>query len=594
MSFAGQETCTRPCHLLLEAHCCCACQAHPGVPQCQQHLPALDEPEPPYLARYVQDKLLSQTISAPMQVDNEQASYQLSEAPHQVTTPSSTLGLVMPDHQLACKTSPIYAASEHLPWQAQQQERFSDLQGDIGSHLRAALALPLELKAPQGPFRAHATARPLATVSQLGWPSAHRRQIPQAVTTPPQPPSQSTHPHVGHSGQAQLHSLGLQCEPAHSIPVPSLQHYPTSLPQQGYSSRGCWVHPTGRRSVLQTDGQAHVPHSSLPASVDTAQLSRGGSQGLVRDPMHTPRPDVSHSSCSWSVPAQLQSLPYATPTPVCSSTAAPATSSWAMSHLRPDSLPLRHPIQPPHPSSYSEPPPKPPSQPQAPLHQTLHGNQGPNPSLPPRAPSQGPHPYPHVSHSFPGQDSSTVSASWPYSRCDHPSYAHLDLSRPLCLQQPPVSGHPATLGSYSRSSHVAEDPVCLQQSPVSGYPGSLESYFRSASSFVACDRPSLQQQPRSTVADAYHPLQQQLHEGSQQGLRRSGLMDLQAQQQGQGSALAVCHLEQLRRQTQPPSNTVDPATCTDARPQSSWTPMGVLLKPTLELSEQTKQTVTQH
>ena len=515
-----------------------------------------------------------------MQVDNEQFSHQLSEAPRQVITPGSMLGQVMPDHQLVYKHCPIYAASEHSPWQALQQERSSDLQGDTDSHIRAASALPLDLEAPQGLFRASAPARPLAAVPQ--WPSAPWRQTPQAVTTPLQPPSHLTHPHAGHSGQAQLHSLGHQPLPAQSIPLPSLQQYPTSLPQQEYSSSDQWAHPTGRRGMLQTHGQAYVPQSSLPASVDTAQPSSGASQGLARDPMHTPRPDVSHSLC-WSVPAQLQSQLYAAPMPMCSSTAAPATSSWAVSHLTPQSLPLRHPIQAPHPSSYSEPPPKRPSQAQAQAqaHRTPHGNQGPNPSLPPRAPSQGPHPYPPVSHSFPGQGSSTVPASRPYSRCDHPSYAHLDLSRPLCLQQPPVSGHPAAVGSYSSASHVAEDPVCFQPPPVSGYPGSLGCYSRSVSPFVECDRPSLQQQPRSTAADLHHLPHQQLHEGSQQGVRRSGLMDLQAQQQGPGSgfALAACRLEQLRRQTQPCSNTVDPATCTGAWPQSSWTPLGVLLKP---------------
>lgn len=450
-----------------------------------------------------------------MQADNEQPLYQLP---------------------------PIYAASEPCSGQAQQQECFSNLQGDPGSHFRASSAVPLTLEPPKGQFSASVPApQPESLTSP--W-----QQTPEVVATPSQPPSQPT--------QAQadfhLHSFGHQPLPAQPVPMASLQHHPTILPQQGYLPSGQW-HPTGRSGMPQTDGQAYMPQSSIPATIGIAQPSRGASSGSARECKHTSRPDVDHRSGPWNVPPQLQ--PYAMTTPMCSSTAAPATSNWAVSHLRPQSLPLTHPFQASHPNPHPDPPARPLSQAQGPIHQGPHAAQGPHPSLPPR-------PLIQASHPFPGQGSLTMPASRPYSRCDHPSYAHLDLSRPLCLQQPPVPSHPDTLGSYSWPSHAAEDPLCLQQQPAPR----------------ACDQPSLQQQqPRTTVADAQHLLHQQPYEGSQQGLRRSGLMGLQAEQQGQGpgSAHAACHLE---RQIQPLSSTVDPADCTGFWPQSSWTPMGVLLE----------------
>ena len=515
-----------------------------------------------------------------MQVANEQVSCQPSEAPHHFTMPGSTLGSVMADYQPGFQSSPINAASQRSPWQAQQQQCFSNLQGGAGPGFKAAAARPLDPEPHKGLFPASAPA-PQPECTTAPW-----QPTPHVFATPPQPPSQPTQSRA----DCHLHSFGHQPLPAQPVPAPSLQH-PTALLQQGHLPCGQWVHPAGRRGMTRTGGQAHVPQSSLPASMDPAQPGRGASSGSARDSMHTPRPDANHSSGPWGVTPHLQLQPQATPMPVCLSTAAHATPSWLGSYPRPESLPLRHPVQASHPTPHSDLPLSPSSQPQGPLHQAPHGTQQPHPSLPPRPPTQASHPNPPASHPFPGQGSFTVPSSRPYSRCDHPSYAHLDLLRPLCFQQPPNCGHPLASESYSASSHVAEDPLCFQRSPVPGYHGSWESHSQSVSPFVACDRPSLpQQQPRSALADVHHLLPQQLHDGSQQGRRHSGLTDLQAQQQGQGlgSALAGCHPEHPRRQIQPPASTVDPATCNGVWPQSSWAPMGMLLAATLELRAHTK------
>ena len=485
-----------------------------------------------------------------MQADDDQ--HQLSKASHQVTTPGSTFGGVAPPHnQLAYKTSPMYAATgpQHSPCQA--------LQGP--SHHRAASALPLGSEPQKGLFPA--TMQPSMGARP---PMATLQQTPQAVHSPPQPPS---HPPPADPGQATaspLHSFRHQSLPPQSVPVASIESHSTSHPQQRCSPSGQWVHPIGRRGMLPTGDQAQAPLSSIHASVSTAEPNRGLPK--ARDAM----PDVNYSTCTWNVPPQLQSQPYAMTAPQSSLTATPATSGWAASHLGPPSL---------HPRPHT---------------------QAPHPSLPPRHPTPGPYQYHPSSHPFPGQGSSIVPPNRPPSRCDHPSFAHLDLSRPLCLQQPPVFGHPGVPGSYSASPHAVVDAQqCFQQPNVSGcVSGSLGNYPRSASPYAADDGLSLQQQSSSTVADVHHRQQlQQPCEGDQQGggctpLRPPPLsLDLQAQQQGQGQGqgkgrgpfFAGCYPQQLKGQPQAPlTSTAYPVTCAVSHPQlGSCAPTGMTLQTTL-------------
>ena len=127
-----------------------------------------------------------------MQVDGQQTSHQLSEAPHQVTTPGSMLGLDIPHHHPAYLTSPIYAATSHAnsPWQAQQQRCFSALQGRTGLCHRAASTPALVSDPQKGLFPASASAGPSLAAPQPEGPTAHWQQTPQAVTTYSRPPSQ--------------------------------------------------------------------------------------------------------------------------------------------------------------------------------------------------------------------------------------------------------------------------------------------------------------------------------------------------------------------------------------------------------------------
>lgn len=476
--------------------------------------------------------------------DNQQPAHQVSEALHQVTTPGSTFGDVAPLYnQLAITASPMYAAAghQHFPCQALQQASCSALQEP--SYNRAASAVHLNTEPQKELFPAGA---PTLSLTGARPPLADRQPTPQAVNPPPHPPFQLAHPHAATPGQAAappLHSFRQQSLPPQSVPVASMESYSTSLPQQRHLPSGQWVHPTERRGMLPTGAHAQVPLSSTHA-----QPTRGLSS--ARDAM----PDVSYSTCTWSVPPQLQSHPYAMTTPQSSLTATPATSGWAVSHLGPQSL---------HPRPH-----------------TL----GPHPSLPPRHPTPRHHHDPQSSHVFPGQGNSVLPPNRPPSSCDHPSFAHLDLSRPLCLQQPAVFGHPGSSGSYSASPHLVEAQRCFQQSVVSGSPGSLGNYPHSASPYIAHAQPSLQQHPSSAVADVHHLQQlQQPCEGDQQGGRRWPL-DLQAQQQaqGQGDFLAGCYPQQLRGQPQPPISPVYPATCAVSQPQlRSCMPTGVPLQTTL-------------
>ena len=325
---------------------------------------------------------------------------------------------------------------------------------------------------------------------------------------------------------------------------------PTSLSQQRQPPSGQWAHPSS--SVLHTNGLTHRLQSGMPASVNAAQASWGTPDGSDKNPLHTSRPDVSRSTCSQSVSPQLQSHSAAMPLPAHSLNAAPATSSWAVSHPSSPSFPPWPPTQAPYPAPTAS-------------HPSSTG-------LPLRTPSQVPHQGPPAFHPSSGQHSSTLApASRPASYCDHPLYAHLDLSRPLCLQQPPVFGHPRIL----TSPYVAEDQPGLPQPPTSGYPGSSESHQRSASPFVAeAQRPSLQQHLGSSVADVRRLQHQPLHEDKQQAFRRSRLEALQAQHQGQGPSLAACYPEQLGCQLQSPSTTVDPVSRNTVPATLGWRPRG--------------------
>ena len=476
--------------------------------------------------------------------DNHQPAHQLSEASHQVTIPSSISGGAAPPlNQLAYRASPMYAATgpQHSPCQALQRP----------SHHRAASAFPLDSELQKPLFPASAPVHPSLGAHP---PMATLQQTPQAVHRPPQPPS---HPHAADPGQATaspLHSFGHQSLPPQSVPVASTKSHPTSLSQQRCLPSGQWVHPTEGRGMLPVGGQAQVPLSSIRALVSTAQPNRGLSS--VTDAM----PDVTYSTHAWGVPPQLQSQPYAMTTPQSILTATPATSGWAVPHLGPHSL---------HPRPH-----------------TL----APHPSLPPKHPTPGPHQYPPSSHRFPGQGNSVLPPNRPASRCDHPLFAHLDLSRPLCLQQPPVFGHPGVAGSYSASAQVVVDAQQgFQQPNVSGcVSGSLGNYPRSASPYAAHDGLSLQQQSSSTVADVHHLQHHPPWGGDQQG---GGCwpLELQAQQQGQrqgqgqgkgqGPFLTGCHPEQPRGPPQAPISTAHPATCALSQPKlGSFAPTGMTLQ----------------
>ena len=262
--------------------------------------------------------------------------------------------------------------------------------------------------------------------------------------------------------------------------------------------------------MLQTVTPMDVPQASMSALVNPAQPSWGVASEPGRDAGNDPGPAGGNPTSPWAVPSQLQSEPIAMPAPTYSLTAAPAAPTWAVSHPNP-------------------------------------------PSLPPRHPTQGPNPGPPASHPLLGL------SSRPASRCEHPLYAHLDLSRPLCLQQLPAFRHPGTSDSYHRSS-----------SPFS------------AQGQEDC----VQQQAYRSVSDA-HPVQhQQLHDDSQyqRFVKPPGMDAMHAHQQGHG--LVASHPEQFGGQGQPgvtPHNAtgVDRSPCMTAELQHGWMPGGVALPATL-------------
>lgn len=468
-----------------------------------------------------------QVLFVSMQPDDQQSSYQQSEALHQVMTPSSMVAQAfqydMPSTHFQAAFRP--SATHDIPsdvqpaWELLQQRPSpgcSPLQGDSGAHYRASSAqppnpalqqTPLGQQPQQGLLPANGLARPSLSLPQPEWPAPDWQQGPGSVTTLPQQPLQSYHPQPAQSGKAtaQPHSAG----PVHPLTAASGQHYPTrhSLPQQRQLPRHEWMHMTDRGDMLQSTCLAQGPQSSIAASGSTAHPSWGMPSGSGRDPLNTPAPNPGNSTSPWSVPTLLQSPPNAMP--ACSLTAAPAISTWPVSHPSPQDLPPR-----PH-------------------------------------PPQGPHPCRPASLPFPGQHSSALAPHRPASRCDHPMYVHLDLSRPLCLQHPPTFGHP----------------------------GISESYWRSASpSCAARQGPSVQQQPQSTVSDVGHMHHQQLHGDYQYQQGFPGLHALHAQQQGHALGHVALGPEQLGGQTQPGVNLED---CTAPQLQHGWIHGGVTLQATL-------------
>lgn len=367
---------------------------------------------------------------------------------------------------------------------------------------------PLDSELQQGLLSANAPACPSPSLPLPEWPTFHWQQAPGSVIAFPQRRFQSHHSHhsFAQSGEAiaQPYSAGAVDPPA----AASLQHYPTrhSLPHQRQLSSIQRGRTTGRGDMLQTINPLDVPLSSIAASANSDQPSWGMPSGSGREALHTLGHAGGNPTSSWTVPTQLRSE-NAVPAAARSLTATPAASSWAVSQPNPQNLPPRHPTQ------------------------------GPNPDQP-------------ASHLFLGQP------SCPASRCDHPLYAHLDLSRPLCLQQPPAFG----------------------------YPGISDSCRRSASPFSAQGQESsMQQKACISVSDAPHVQHQQQHAENQYQQRFVGpeMNATHAHQQGHG--LVAPHLEQCGGQGQPgvtPHN-ADGLDCMAPELQHGWMPRGMTLQATL-------------
>lgn len=376
----------------------------------------------------------------------------------------------------------------------------------VSAHCRASSGWPLDSKLQQDLLSANAPARPSLSLAQPEWPTPHWHQAPGLVTTLPQCAAQSYHPHPAGSGKATAPPS--RAGPVDPLAAASLQHYPTrhSLPHQRPLPSNQWVHSTGG-DMLQMVNPLVVPQSSMAASANPGQPSWGMPSGSGREALYTPDPAVGNPTSPWTVPAQLRSEPTAVPAVVGSLTAAPTASSWAVSQPNPQSLPPRHPTQ------------------------------GLNPDQP-------------ASHPFLGQPSR------PASRCDHPLYAHLDLSRPLCLQQSPAFGLPGTSESYRCSS----SPFCAQGQEF-----------------------SMQQKACISVSDAPHVQHPQLHDDSQyqQWTIRPGMSAMHAHQHGHG--LVAPHPEQCGGQAQPWGNphNADGVDCIAPEPQHGRTPRGVTLQATV-------------
>ena len=427
-----------------------------------------------------------------VQIQHSQPSFRDTAAPQQAAVAGSV------DSQAGQYLSPaLHQGVPVLPC--------TTASGDTSRRLSPWQSLPQGHSQPlQGHASAHqraSSAGILAPILQQGLPSATATALSQAPLGFAQP-GRATGPWQQHDSSAGVQQQIPQ--DTHSIPLQP----PNVITQSS--------HPVHQSATIQSTTAFSVSHSSPNGQ------------------WH-PAANTSTPQASWQTQMLQSSMPssYSIPQGTWQHSSTPGMSLTHTSNPAADTSPCPWVVPPQHPQGFPV------------------SNPTPSLTASPAVPAWAVPQPEAATGQFPRAD----AASRPASRCDHPLYAHLDLSRPLCLQQPAAFPHHGSMhsGLRSASSIRSEGQGHLQpqHSPprnAAPFAPQVPPQQQLQSDAVTAAKSGLQQQcqqQRHAEAHAYHWQQLQWPQlpVSQQSLSSPEPCDPQVQEQRFASA-AAGHLGQ--------------------------------------------------